>query len=96
MDCACLPLLPCPTPRRVLHMRDVFTLAIDAGPHQRSLDVDVDLEGIIFVVEVKIPIAGKYLGGDLLDLEMVFDHSKQRRALAAPLHDARGCGVRSI
>jgi hypothetical protein len=36
-------------------------LELKPEPHQRSLDIDFELEGIILIVEVKIAVSHKYL-----------------------------------
>ncbi len=49
----------------------MFLLELHPETHQGSLDIDFDLEGFILIVEVKIAVAGKDLGGDTSQLEVV-------------------------
>jgi hypothetical protein len=50
-------------------------LELKPEPHQRSLDIDFELDGIILKVDVKITVADKYLGGDIPHLEVVTQQS---------------------
>ena len=53
----------------------IFVLKLHPETHQGPLDIDFDLEGIILIVEVKIAVAGKKLGGGFLYLEVVTEQS---------------------
>ncbi len=52
-----------------------FVLELHPETHQGSLDIDFDLEGIILIVEVKIAVADKNLGGGFFYLEVVTEQS---------------------